>query len=220
MKPSRRPRSAGCTVFACSTHSKASRVVMCSAWCSSMNATNRGSTRLASCILKPRLRRSARYSCNASRKVFIAHLPATAWLRNAGHRYPLERRSKCFVGFDGAALRRSRAATRLLAACALPRRAGTDVNRGAVRQPERVAAHSAQSCQWHLASVRGSALLTAGINVGPCSWAAPAADRQRWPRPHQLHRQQLLTSILAAQSQVTAVPVADFELQRDDLVSA
>src|SRR6516164_6621561 len=34
------------------------------------------------------------------------------------------------------------------------------------------------------------------------------------------HRQELLTSILAAQSQVTAVPVAVFELQRDDLVSA
>ena len=40
----RRARSAGCTVFACCTHSRASRIVMDSACRSSMNATNRGST--------------------------------------------------------------------------------------------------------------------------------------------------------------------------------
>jgi hypothetical protein len=50
------------------------------------------------------------------------------------------------------------------------RRAETDVNRGAVRRPERVAARSAQSCQWHLASVRGSAPLTAKIDVESYSW--------------------------------------------------
>ena len=149
--------------------------------------TNRGSRSAASCILKPRPRRSARYSCTASRRAFIAHLPATAEPGGAARRYPPGRKSRWSVGFDAEELRRSRSTKHSAAANALPGRGETGVTHDAVRPPRRAGAHGARSCRWHLspASIRESAPSTVRTNAGRGSGVAPAADRRLWPPPRQ-----------------------------------